>query len=151
MIKQIDITNNKLTAIIEDSDTNLMLVVNLANLEGTIIATIWWSGVEGVKNIYLVPNEVLSTYIYKGSYGTQKITPTPFGETVLNVVTGAEMAVNAIATSNAVNWSNETKNATLTLLDGTCLAFDAVVIRANQQSWQVMLAGDALTKLSLIA
>lgn len=147
MIKQINLSNNKVTAIIDNDDENPIKLTDLSNLDEKVIASILWSG--KTKNVFMVPSEVLATYIYKGDYGRQKNTPTPFGETMLNVPAHTELAINVIATSDEVNWSNETKNATLTLTDGSCIAFDAIVIRANKDAWQVMLAGDALTKLSL--
>lgn len=147
MIKQINEVNNKVTAIIEDDDESTIELTHLSNLDEKLIASIWWYGKS--KTVVLVPNEALATYIYKGGYSIQGNTPTPFGKTILNVAANSEMAINALATCDEVNWSNETKNATLTLMDGSCIAFDAIVIRANKDAWQVMLTGDALTKLSL--
>ena len=151
MIKEIklDKVNNKVTAIIEDRDTDLIPLTNLTDLEEKIVATIWWSGVEGVKNIYLVPHESLYSYIYRGNYGAQNLPSIPFGETVLNVPPQTHLSINAMQTSNEVNWANKTENATLTLLDDSCITFDAIVIRANAFAWQVMLAADALTILTL--
>lgn len=144
----IKITDNYIHATIDDSDTGVFQLCNLTDLDDIIVAEIWWSGIPNVKNMFLKTKEYLKTYIYKGEYSLPKAIPTPFAEEQTTLQPNSEIFINVNITSPLTNWSQTTDNATLTLQDDSCIGFDAIVIRVNENSWQCMLQADALTKIS---
>ena len=144
----IKITDNYVHGTIDDSDTSVFQLCNLTDLDDKIVAEIWWSGIPNVKNMFLKTKEYLKTYVYKGEYSLPEAVKTPFAGEQTPLQPNVEMFINANITSSVTNWSQTTDNATLTLQDDSCIGFDAIVIRVNENSWQCMLQADALTKIS---
>lgn len=140
----IKITDNSLHTLIDDSDTTYILLCNLTDLNERVVAEVWWSATD--KNLYLITEITLSTYLYKGKYSLNDSSEEIFGKIVYDVGASSKLLFNEHLPFRDVNFSQITNNATLTLEDDTCVSFDAIVIRVNQKSWQCMLKADAVTK-----
>ena len=145
----IKITDNSVHGWLDDADTSLIQLCNLIDINDEIVAELWWSGVPNVKNISLKTKKALMTYIYDGEYLIpSSATTKDFDGALQGIPINNDLPLNMIVTSPEINWSQTTKNATLTLEDGNLVTCDALVKRANENTWQVMLKADALTKIS---
>lgn len=139
----IKITDNSLHTLIDNSETDHILLCNLTDINEEIVAEVWWSGAEHDKNLYLLTQMHLTTYVF---FGISNPPYPPFIHTYYDSLPGTLLWLNGRLGPSPINTNQITHNATLSLDDDTCVGFDASVVRVNQKSWQCMLKADAVTK-----